>query len=242
MLTGHYTDVPAEKPGMANARATIRWLLTAKKGAPNFAMRVIEIAEPGGVIPLHTHDYEHEVFVFEGRGRLLARQGPTDMSVGDYGLVLPLEEHGFENTGTGPFRFICVIPNPQPGHADHKFAAAINCMDGRTQIPVIEWMRREYGVEYVDSITEPGPVRILAEAGDSSPAMSILGRLAISAEQHGSRVVAVVAHADCAGNPKPESEQLAQLRSAIETVKVWRLAVEPVGLWIGEDWRVRRVY
>jgi hypothetical protein len=38
-----------------------------------------------------------------------------------------------------------------------RFAAAINCMDGRAQLPVIEWLKRECGVDYVDTITEPGP-------------------------------------------------------------------------------------
>jgi len=44
-----------------------------------------------------------------------------------------------------------------------KFATAINCMDGRCQLPVIEWMKKRYGVEYVDMITEPGPDGVLAE-------------------------------------------------------------------------------
>lgn len=36
-----------------------------------------------------------------------------------------------------------------------KFATAINCIDGRTQLPVIEWARKKYGVDYVDMITKP---------------------------------------------------------------------------------------
>ena len=99
---------------MADARATIRWLITAKKGAPNFAMRVIELAQPGDAIPLHAHDYEHEVFVIEGRGELLTPKDARPFLVGDYGLILAGEKHGFANTGPGPFRFICVIPN-RPG-------------------------------------------------------------------------------------------------------------------------------
>lgn len=115
MLTGHFTDVSEEKPTMGDARATIRWLITGAKGAPNFAMRVIEIANVGDRIPLHTHDYEHEVFVIEGRGRLISRSGTTNIAFGNYGLILAGEEHGFENTGSGPLRFICVIPKPKEG-------------------------------------------------------------------------------------------------------------------------------
>ena len=114
-------------------------------------------------------------------------------------------------------------------------------MDGRTQLPVIEWMKRRHGVDYVDSITEPGPVKILAEAGMSSPARSIMGRLAVSVERHGSRVVALVIHHDCTGNPEPKAKQLAQLRKARETVRNWGFDVRLVGLWVDRNWRVHEV-
>jgi quercetin dioxygenase-like cupin family protein len=110
MITGHYTDIPAEKPAMADAQATIRWLIAEKDRAPNFAMRVIEIAKKGERIPLHKHGYEHEIFVFEGVGKALSPQGDRPVRSGDFVFVLPDEEHGFLNTGDEPFRFICVIP------------------------------------------------------------------------------------------------------------------------------------
>lgn len=47
--------------------------------------------------------------------------------------------------------------------SEGTFAAVINCMDGRTQVPVIEFMKSRCGVDYVDMVTEPGPVKILAE-------------------------------------------------------------------------------
>jgi hypothetical protein len=46
------------------------------------------------------------------------------------------------------------------------FVMAINCMDGRVQLPVIEWLKKEYEADYVDMITEPGPNKILAENKD----------------------------------------------------------------------------
>jgi Putative carbonic anhydrase len=33
-----------------------------------------------------------------------------------------------------------------------KFGTAINCMDGRVQEPVINWMKVRYGLDYVDMI------------------------------------------------------------------------------------------
>ena len=122
-----------------------------------------------------------------------------------------------------------------------RFAAAINCMDGRTQLPVIEWMKREYGVDYVDTITEPGPVRILAASADAAALDSIRRRLSISATRHGSSRVAIVAHTDCAGNPADRETQLGQLRAAAATVLSWGLGTNVDLLWVGDDWQVERV-
>lgn len=96
---------------MAGAAATIRWLISKKQGAPNFAMRVIELARMGDRIPLHGHPYEHEIFVFEGTGRVLRMDGEDEVGVGEFIYMPKDEQHGFVNDGEGPFRFICVIPN-----------------------------------------------------------------------------------------------------------------------------------
>ena len=80
------------------------------------------------------------------------------------------------------------------------FCTAVNCMDGRVQIPVIEFLRKRFGVEHVDTITEPGPNRILALHSDGGPAASILSRVALSVEKHGSVGIAVAGHFDCAGS------------------------------------------
>ncbi len=122
-----------------------------------------------------------------------------------------------------------------------RFAAVINCIDGRTQLPVIEWLKRETGADYVDSITEPGPVRILAEAKDVYALESVRRRLGISVEKHKSIRVAVVAHADCAGNPVDKETQLNQLRSAASRVLSWGMGVRVQPLWVDTDWLVQRV-
>ena len=33
-----------------------------------------------------------------------------------------------------------------------RFATAINCIDGQTQIPVIDYVRKKYRVDYVDMV------------------------------------------------------------------------------------------
>ena len=78
--------------------------------------------------------------------------------------------------------------------ANDGFCTVINCMDGRVQMPVIEYLKGHFKVPYVDSITEPGPVRVLAEKTDPILLKSILNRIEISIQKHKSVGIALVAH------------------------------------------------
>jgi len=119
-----------------------------------------------------------------------------------------------------------------------KFATLINCMDGRVQEPALAYMRKKSGVDFVDSVTEAGPVKYLADPeADAAVYESIRKRVLISVEKHGSENIAVVAHYDCAGNPCGKEEQLRQLESALDNVRGWGLDAEVIGLWIGEEWK-----
>jgi len=126
-----------------------------------------------------------------------------------------------------------------------KFATAINCMDGRCQLPVIEWMKKRYGVEYVDMITEPGPDGILAERKDNTLLDSIKKRIQISVEKHASKVIAVVGHHDCAGNPVDRETHLKHIREAAAWIRTFakekNYEVEVVGLYVNENWEVEEV-
>lgn len=104
-----------------------------------------------------------------------------------------------------------------------KFGTAINCIDGRVQTPVAEWVKREYGVDFVDMITAPGAVKEVGFAG---------GALQISIDKHRSKVVAVAGHWDCAGNPVSDEEHKEMIKNAVEKVKSWGLDIEVVGVWV----------
>jgi len=122
-----------------------------------------------------------------------------------------------------------------------SFCTAINCMDGRTQLPVSEFLRDKLGVAYVDTITEAGPVKILAEQPDSDAARSILCRVDISVKKHGSKCVGIVAHHDCAGNPVDERTQKGQLDLAVRFIAAHYPAVRVRGLWVDSEWTVTQV-
>ncbi len=122
-----------------------------------------------------------------------------------------------------------------------KFATAINCIDGRTQLPVINYLRKRLGVDYIDVITEPAPAKILAENKSVAQLNSIQHRFRISQEKHGSECVAVVAHYDCAGNPVEKEIQLRQVQQAVETIRSWGFAGTILALWVDENWRIHEI-
>ena len=125
--------------------------------------------------------------------------------------------------------------------SDKKFATAINCMDGRTQIPVAEWMKKMFKVDYVDAVTEPGPIKIISEFKDIQNIANIKKRVEISVSRHLSKAVAVVGHFDCAGNPVDKNTQVLQIADAVKKIKTWGFDVTVVGLWVDEDWKVTQI-
>ena len=121
------------------------------------------------------------------------------------------------------------------------FVTAVNCMDGRVQIPVIEWLKKQYNADYVDMITEPGPERLLAEGTDRHILDSIKKRIEISVNRHNSKVVAIIGHYDCAGNPVDKEIQLKQILDAVAYLKSWNFKIEVIGLQLDQNWQINKV-
>jgi hypothetical protein len=111
-------------------------------------------------------------------------------------------------------------------------------MDGRVQMPVINHLQNRYGVDYVDVVTEAGPVGLLSQRPESRDARSVFRRVDVSIEAHSSKQIAIVAHYDCAGNPVPDSEQKQQIYSCLEILAKRYPQMELLGLWLDQDWRI----
>jgi quercetin dioxygenase-like cupin family protein len=102
-------------------------------GAPHFSMRQFQV-EPGGHSPRHSHDYEHEVYIVQGRGTVLLGGKEHPIKAGDVVYVPADEEHQFRagaeegvaglggsgNAAPG-LTFLCMVPvsrncgDPTPG-------------------------------------------------------------------------------------------------------------------------------
>jgi hypothetical protein len=124
--------------------------------------------------------------------------------------------------------------------AHGKFGTAVNCMDGRVQLPVTDWMKTQFKLDFVDMITEPGPDKIVSGHGPQSE--SIKARAAISANAHGSKIIVIAGHDDCAGNPVSEKQHKSEITGSIKVIKSWNLPFEKViGLWVDKDWKIEVV-
>lgn len=116
-----------------------------------------------------------------------------------------------------------------------SFATAVNCMDGRVQAPVNEYLSERFGVTYVDEITEAGPAGVLAADPECDDALAIYRKIDISVEKHDSVGIAVVAHHDCAGNPKPEEDQLEDLAESAKILRARYPGLPVITLWVGKE-------
>ncbi|MCF7826635.1 MAG: hypothetical protein K9M55_08195 [Candidatus Marinimicrobia bacterium] len=114
-----------------------------------------------------------------------------------------------------------------------KFATVINCMDGRVQDPVNEWMKARTGATFIDVITEAGPDRIMASTATAS--RLILKRILVSRDSHGSKEIALVAHHDCAGNPVSKAKHLEHLVQSGKIMATWSLGMTIHMLWVDKN-------
>lgn len=142
--------------------------------------------------------------------------------------------------------------------AGGRFATSISCMDGRIQMVLNDWIRENYRVDYVDTITAPGVDARVARNDDLG---KIIQMARISVEKHGSRLIVVSGHHDCAGNPVSADEHKVHIRSAVDAIGAWEkehgLAgaggdgggndddaggrIEVAGVWVGEAWAAQRI-
>ena len=111
MYKTNIDEIPEEginrsyKPGVS-----IRYLILEEFGAPNFEMRYFEL-EKGMVTSLDLHEFEHEIFIIKGRGKLLLEGKEHGLHPHDAVLIEGNEQHQLSQEGDEPFGFLCIVPN-----------------------------------------------------------------------------------------------------------------------------------
>jgi len=87
----------------------IKWLINKKDGAPTFLMRHFTL-EINGFTPFHSHDWEHEVYVLEGYGKVRYEDREEKIAPGDAILIPPNIKHQFQASSEKPLKFLCMVP------------------------------------------------------------------------------------------------------------------------------------
>jgi hypothetical protein len=126
---------------------------------------------------------------------------------------------------------------PMGSETSGTFATVVNCIDGRAQGPVSDWIKINCQASFVDTITTPGPDKLLS-SGPHSKVDHVREAIEISVTKHHSWAVVVAGHYDCAANPVSDDEHKRQIHAALDVARSWKLPVRIVGLWVNEWWQV----
>ena len=84
-------------------------LLNDEHGAPNVALRRFTLA-PGGEVPKHTNDIEHEQYVLAGEYVVGIDDEEHTVSAGDAIHIPAGVVHWYRNEGKEEGAFICAVP------------------------------------------------------------------------------------------------------------------------------------
>jgi quercetin dioxygenase-like cupin family protein len=110
MTVKHANDVRAMDVA-AGKDTTIQVLISSKEG-PNFALRRFKMLQGGGM-PRHTNTVEHEQYVLRGRATITIGDETYQVEAGDVVFIPEGVIHSYQNTGSEPFEFLCIIPNKE---------------------------------------------------------------------------------------------------------------------------------
>ncbi len=120
-----------------------------------------------------------------------------------------------------------------------KFGTVINCIDGRVQYPVLDYLKKNHDLDFFDTANEAGPLKILTERTEKCRLISLKEQIITSIESHGSRFIAIVGHHDCTDNPFDRAAQEKQMDEALSYLKnAYGDEILYVGLYVNDRWEV----
>jgi len=123
---------------------------------------------------------------------------------------------------------------------DQKFVVCLNCIDGRTQLPVINFLKQKYNCDYVDMITEPGIVKVVSDEKSNATFDTIKEKLKISIDKHQAKAIAVASHYDCAANGAEEKIHREQIQKAAQRLSK-QFNLPTIGLWLNDKFAVEEI-
>src|SRR5262245_3075414 len=98
-------------------------------------------------------------------------------------------------------------------------------------------MRDMLSVDYVDLVTHPGVDGLLAKEPERAGDI-LRASIDISIQRHGSPVLALVGHHECAANAGSADLHREQLLRGLRVLQNWELGVKLIALWVNADWQI----
>ena len=106
----HYEHIESSDVTAFGSNGTSIRVFISDTEAPNFIMRRFDI-EPGGMIGIHSHPWEHEMYILSGDMYLLSKDGKKEkINKDEFVYMPPNEPHGYINENNETVSFICMIP------------------------------------------------------------------------------------------------------------------------------------
>ena len=120
-----------------------------------------------------------------------------------------------------------------------KFGTLVNCTDGRVQYPVMDYLKKQYDLDFFDATNEAGPLRTLTKKSDKCRLITLKEQIRTSLEEHDSKFIALVGHHDCTDNPGDRAFQENQMDEALDYLqRSFGTSIKYVGLYVNEHWEV----
>jgi len=110
MIVKRVTEVQEEEITEEGAKGVWkRVLLGPEEGVSNFVMRHFTVS-PGGMTPLHSHPWEHEIYILEGKGEVFCGGERREVEEGAAVFIPPDVLHQIRNRGESSLQLLCLIP------------------------------------------------------------------------------------------------------------------------------------
>ena len=109
-IVRHTGEIPVEPVGAATS--TTRQVLTGPGEGAGFHMRRFAIG-PGGGMPRHRNQVEHQQYVLGGRAEVGIGEEVYRVAAGDVVHIPGGTPHWYRTEGGEPFEFLCVVPDDE---------------------------------------------------------------------------------------------------------------------------------
>ncbi|MDA8424520.1 MAG: cupin domain-containing protein [Treponema sp.] len=108
-MVRHESDIEPVAMSGADIEGALKQILIGPKDGYEGYLRVFTLS-PGGHTPYHQHPWFHANYVLEGEGKLTIDGVANPIRAGSVAYIDGGKRHRFENTGSKPLKFICLVP------------------------------------------------------------------------------------------------------------------------------------